>query len=61
MILPSISAPGTTPKPALPMMSDSSGLPTRLPVLVHEKSSGTSPLISMVFGSSDSKRRTPGG
>ena len=36
MILPSISAPGTSPKPALPTMTDSRASPTRLPVLVHE-------------------------
>src|SRR5438477_11960323 len=36
MILPSISAPGTRPKPALPTITDSAGLPTRLPVEVHE-------------------------
>ena len=35
-ILPSISAPGTSPKPALPTMTDSRASPTRLPVLVHE-------------------------
>jgi hypothetical protein len=35
-ILPSMSAPGTRPKPALPTMTDSPGLPTRLPVEVHE-------------------------
>src|SRR5258705_827868 len=35
-ILPSMSAPGTRPKPALPTMTDSAAVPPRLPVEVHE-------------------------
>ena len=61
MTFPSISAPGTRPNPALPTMTDSAGLPTRLPVEVQEWSNGISPLTSSVFGSSDSKSSTPGG
>jgi len=41
--------------------TDSAGLPTRLPVEVQEWSNGISPLMSSVFGSSDSKSSTPGG
>src|SRR2546426_12184855 len=60
-ILPPISAPGTTPKPALPTITDSAGLPPRLPVVGHGDSSGTSALHRIVFGSSPTKRRTAGG
>src|SRR2546428_12433476 len=60
-ILPSISAPGTSPKPALPTITDSAGLPTPLPGGGQEDSRGPSPLTRIVLGPSPSHRGPPRG
>src|SRR3989442_15709752 len=55
MTLPSISAPGTRPNPALPTITDSAGVPPRVPGEGHRGGKGAPPLVRGGFGPSDSE------